>query len=159
MKIASFISRGLLALIFIVFGSNMFLHFIPIKVPSAEPAREFMTALSARHYFYLVGALQLAGGVLLLSGRWVPLALALLWPVIVNIFFFHALMAPDGLPMAIIVSALALPSLVSSRQFCRNRETRPQAHRFLTLRISYAECSTQSIPALHFYFSGHIIQT
>ena len=67
-----------------------------------------MTALFLSHYLYVVGALQVAGGALLLSGRKVPLGLTLLVPVIVNILCFHVLMAPAGLPMAIVVSLLAL---------------------------------------------------
>jgi len=55
-----------------------------------------------------VGALQVVGGVLLLTGRWTPLGLALVGPVIVNILCFHILMAPAGLPLAIVVSLLAL---------------------------------------------------
>jgi hypothetical protein len=57
---------------------------------------------------YIIGALQVAGGLLLLTGRWVPLGLTLLGPVIVNILAFHVLMVPAGLGMAIVVSALAL---------------------------------------------------
>jgi hypothetical protein len=86
----------------------MFLHFIPAPPPPEGPARDFMTALLASHYLYIVGALQLAGGFLLFTGRWAPLGLTLLGPVIVNILAFHVLMAPAGLPMAIVVSALAL---------------------------------------------------
>ena len=108
MKIATIIARSLLGLIFVVFGSNMFLHFIPMPPPPEGPAREFMTALFLSHYLYVVGALQVVGGVLLFAGRWTPLGLALLGPVIVNILCFHALMAPAGLPMAIVVSLLAL---------------------------------------------------
>ncbi len=108
MKIATIIARSLLGFIFVVFGSNMFLHFIPMPPPPEGPAREFMTALFMSHYLYVVGALQVAGGVLLLFRRWSPLGLALLGPVIVNILSFHALMAPAGLPMAIVVSVLAL---------------------------------------------------
>jgi len=108
MKIATIIARSLLGLIFVVFGSNMFLRFIPMPPPPEGPAREFMTALFLGHYLYIVGALQVAGGLLTLSGRWAPLGLTLLGPVIVNILCFHALMAPAGLPMAIVVSALAL---------------------------------------------------
>ncbi len=67
-----------------------------------------MTALFVSHYLYVVGALQVAGGLLLFTRRWVPLGLTLLGPVIVNILCFHALIAPAGLPLAIIVSALAL---------------------------------------------------
>ena len=67
-----------------------------------------MTALFVSHYLYVVGALQVVGGLLLFSGRWMPLGLTLLGPVIVNIVCFHVLMAPAGLPMAIVVSFLAL---------------------------------------------------
>ena len=108
MKIATIIARSLLGLIFVVFGLNMFLHFIPTPPPAEGPARDFMTALFLSHYLYVVGALQVVGGVLLLIGRKVPLGLTLLGPVIVNILCFHVLMAPAGLPMAIVVSLLAL---------------------------------------------------
>lgn len=108
MKIATIIVRSLLGLVFVVFGSNMFLHFIPSPPPPEGPARDFMTALFASHYLYVVGALQVVGGLLLFTGRWTPLGLALVGPVIVNIVCFHALMAPAGLPMASIVSVLAL---------------------------------------------------
>jgi putative oxidoreductase len=108
MKIATIIARSLLGLIFVVFGLNMFLHFIPMPPPPEGPAREFLTALFLSHYLYVIGALQVAGGLVLLSGRWVPLGLTLLGPVIVNILFFHALMEPAGLPIAVLVSALAL---------------------------------------------------
>ena len=108
MKIATIITRSLLGLIFVVFGSNMFFHFIPMPPPPEGPARDFMTALFVSHYLYVIGALQVAGGVLLLIGHRVPLGLTLLGPVIVNILCFHVLMAPAGLPMAIVVSLLAL---------------------------------------------------
>src|SRR5580692_10856857 len=108
MKTANIISRVLLGLIFVTFGLNMFLNFIPMPPPPEGPAREFMTALFMSHYVYVVGALQVVGGVILLSGRWVPLGLTLLGPVIVNIVCFHVLMAPAGLPMALVVSFLGL---------------------------------------------------
>jgi putative oxidoreductase len=108
MKTATIISRVLLGLIFATFGLNMFLNFIPLPPPPEGPAREFMTALFASHYAYVVGALQIVGGLLLLRGRWIPLGLMLLGPVIVNIDCFHILMAPAGLPMAFVVSFLTL---------------------------------------------------
>ena len=108
MKTATIIARSLLGLIFVVFGSNMFFQFIHMPPPPEGPGREFMTALFLSHYLYVVGALQVVGGVLLFTGRWTPLGLALLGPVIVNILCFHVLMAPAGLPMAILVSLLAL---------------------------------------------------
>jgi uncharacterized membrane protein YphA (DoxX/SURF4 family) len=108
MKIATIIFRVVLGLIFITFGLNMFLNFIPMPPPPEGPAREFMTALFMSRYLYVVGALQVIGGLILLSGRWIPLGLTLLGPVIVNIVCFHVLMAPAGLPMALVVSFLAL---------------------------------------------------
>src|SRR5260370_21857151 len=108
MKIATIIARSLLGLILVVFGSNMFLHFIPMPPPPEGAGRDFMTALFVSHYLYVVGALQVVGGFLLFTGRWTPLGLALVRPVIVNIVCFHALMAPAGLPMAIVVSVFAL---------------------------------------------------
>jgi len=117
MNTATIIARTLLGLIFVTFGSNMFLHFIPMPPPSEGPARDFMTALFVSHYLYVVGALQVVGGLILLSGRWVPLGLTLLGPVIVNIFCFHILMAPEGLPMALVVSSLALFLLYRYREY------------------------------------------
>src|SRR5258706_15804195 len=108
MKIATIIARSLLGLIFVVFGLNMFLHFIPTPPPPEGLARDFMTALFMSRYLYVIGALQVVGGILLLTGRWVSLCLTLLGPVIVNILCFHVLMPPAGLPMAIVVSLLAL---------------------------------------------------
>jgi hypothetical protein len=108
MKIGTIIARSLLGAIFVVFGSNMFLHFIPMPPPPEGPARDFMTALFVSHFLYVVGALQVAGGLLLLTWRWVPLGLTLLGPVIVNILSFHVFMAPAGLPLALVVTALAL---------------------------------------------------
>ena len=109
MKITTIIARSLLGLIFVTFGSNMFLHFIPLPPPpQGSPASQFFTALFLSHYVYVVGAVQVVGGLILLSGRYVPLGLTLLGPVIVNILCFHAFMAPEGLPMAGVVSALAL---------------------------------------------------
>ncbi|HWV99295.1 MAG TPA: hypothetical protein VNZ64_06320 [Candidatus Acidoferrum sp.] len=108
MKIATIIARSLLGLIFITFGSNMFLHFIQVPPPPEGPARELMMALFVSHYLYIVGIMQIVGGGLLLSGWRVPLGLTVLVPVILNIVSFHALMAPAGLPLALVVSAFAL---------------------------------------------------
>jgi uncharacterized membrane protein YphA (DoxX/SURF4 family) len=116
MKIATIIARSLLGLIFVVFGSNIFLHFIPMPPPPEGPARDFMMALFLSHYIYVVGALQVVGGALLFTGRWTPLGLTLVGPVIVNILCFHLLMAPAGLPMAILVSFLGLFLLWRNRE-------------------------------------------
>ena len=105
MKIASSIARYLAGLIFLVFGLNGFLHFIPLPPPNGVAA-QFMGALYVSNYLTVIFAVQVVGGVLLLVNRFVPLALAILAPVIVNILSFHALMAPSGLPLALFVTVL-----------------------------------------------------
>jgi putative oxidoreductase len=105
MKIASTIARYLLGLIFLVFGLNGFLHFIPMPPPTGL-AGQFLTVIVASHYWVLIFATQVIAGVLLLVNRYVVLALVLLGPVIANILNFHVLMAPQGLPLAIVVTVL-----------------------------------------------------
>jgi putative oxidoreductase len=114
MKIAALIARYLLGLIFVVFGANGFLHFIPMPLPSGV-AGQFMGALFMSHVLVVIFLLQLIGGILLLVGRYVPLALVLLGPVIVNIVLFHAFMAPSGLPLATVVVILWLLTAWSVR--------------------------------------------
>ena len=108
MKIIATIARILLGLMFVVFGSNAFLHFIPMPPQKPGLATDFSTALFVSHYFYVVAILQITGGALCLAGRFVPLGLTLLGPVIVNILLFHIFLERNGLPMALVVSALAL---------------------------------------------------
>ena len=105
MKIASVSARYLVGLIFFVMGLNGFLHFIPFPPPPGI-AGQFMGALYVSHYLWVIFAFQVIAGVLLLANRYVPLAVALLAPVIVNILTFHALMAPSGLPLAFFVAVL-----------------------------------------------------
>ena len=105
MRIASVIARYLAGLIFLVMGLNGFLHFIPFPPPSGI-AGQFMGALYVSHYLWVIFAFQVIAGALLLVNRYVPLAVALLAPVIVNILSFHILMAPNGLPMALFVALL-----------------------------------------------------
>jgi putative oxidoreductase len=116
LKTASLIARLLLGLIFLVFGLNGFLNFIPMPPPTGVAA-QFFGAIFASHYWVVIFAVQVIGGLLLLSNRFVPLALVLLGPVIVNIFFFHALMAPAGLPLAILVVILWSILAVRNKQY------------------------------------------
>ena len=106
MKIATIIARVLLGLVFVVFGSNIFLHFIPMPPPTPGLLGDFSKALFASHYLHVVALFQIVGGLLLLIGRFVPLGLLLLAPVIVNIDLVHILLDPSGLPMAAVVSIL-----------------------------------------------------
>jgi putative oxidoreductase len=107
MKYAIIIARVPLGLVFAVFGSNAFLHFIPMP-PMQGQAGAFIGALINSGYVYVVAILQLIGGLLLLVGRFIPLGLTLLGPVIVNIMLYHIFFDPKGMPIAIIISILAL---------------------------------------------------
>jgi len=115
MKIATLIARVLLGLLFLVFGLNGFLHFIPMA-PPAGLAGQYMGVLFLSHYLVTVFLLQTIGGALLLANRFVPLALVLLGPVLVNILLFHSLMAPEGLPLALFATVLWATVLYSVRR-------------------------------------------
>lgn len=115
MKIAVLVSRLLLGFLFLVFGLNGFLHFLPMP-PQPGLAGEYFTVLASSNYMVLVFLLQVAGGVLLLANRFVPLALTLLGPVLVNILLFHILLAPAGLPVAGIAAVLWFVVFYSVRQ-------------------------------------------
>jgi len=108
MKIATIVARVLLGLVFVVFGSNIFLHFIPMPSPPPTLAGDFTKALFLSHYLHVVAVFQIIGGLLLLIGRFVPLGLVLLAPVVVNIDLVHLLLDPSGLPMAAVISILLI---------------------------------------------------
>ena len=114
MRIASVIARYLAGVIFLVMGLNGFLHFIPLP-PPAGVAGQFMGALYVSHYLWVIFAFQVIGGLLLLVNRYVPLAVAMLAPVIVNILTFHVLMAPSGLPLALFVAVLWVAIFIEVR--------------------------------------------
>ena len=108
MKILTIIVRILLGLIFVFFGSNAFLHFLPMPPLPQGVTGEYLHAFFASGYVYVIGGFQVIGGLLLLIGRFVPLGLTILGAIIVNIWAFHLLMAPEGLPPAVVVTVLEL---------------------------------------------------
>jgi putative oxidoreductase len=105
MRTVSFIAQYLAGVIFLVFGLNGFLHFIPLPAPDGV-AGQFMGALFVSRYLAVILAVQIIAAILLLVNRFVPLALAVLAPVIVNILCFHVFMNPSGLPPALVVTVL-----------------------------------------------------
>jgi uncharacterized membrane protein YphA (DoxX/SURF4 family) len=104
------VARVLMGLIFFVFGLNGFLNFIPQpSTPMPEGAVAFIGALMKTGYMIrLIAATELIVGVLLLSNRFVPLALAVIAPVVVNIIAFHIFLSSMGLVVAVLVLALEL---------------------------------------------------
>ena len=109
MKMATHIAGGLLGLLFVVFGSNFFLNFIPMPPPPPEgtPVAMFFGAFFATGYLAFVKALEVAGGLLVAIPRTRPLGLLILVPIIVNILAFHTFITAGAglleLPIILIV--------------------------------------------------------
>ena len=107
MKIVSVIARYLLGLMFTVFGLNGFLNFIHQPPPANPLAIQFFVDASASHFAAFFFAMQLIGGLLLLSGFFVPLALTVLAAELYNILAFHLTLSP-GIAPALIACVLWL---------------------------------------------------
>src|SRR5437660_5332575 len=103
MKIVTLIARLLLGLIFVVLGLNGFLNFLSMGPMPAGLAGQFVGALVLSHYFWVVAALQIAGGALLLVTRFVPLAFVLLEPVLLNIILYHVVLNATGGAVDVVV--------------------------------------------------------
>jgi hypothetical protein len=108
MKITVHIARCLLGLIFVVFGLNGFLRFIPTGPMPPGYAGQFLGAILDSHYVAAVCLFQLVGGILFLVNRYIPVALTLTGPIIVNILLFHVFMAPAGIGPGVVVTVLWL---------------------------------------------------
>ncbi|HYX30174.1 MAG TPA: hypothetical protein VE863_16650 [Pyrinomonadaceae bacterium] len=117
MKIVLLIARLLLGLVFVVFGLNGFLNFLSMGPMPIGLAGQFIGALFMSHYYWVVAALQIVGGVLLLVNRFVPLALVLLGPVIVNILLYHLFLNISGVGLAIVVTILWFIVFYGHRQY------------------------------------------
>jgi putative oxidoreductase len=103
MKFAVIIARVLMGLIFVFFGLNGFLQFMKAPMPTGL-AGEFLTVLFQSHYVLFICVVQIVGGLLLVVNRYVPLALTLLGPVVVNIILYHLLLNPTAAQLAVVVT-------------------------------------------------------
>ncbi len=106
MKIAALIARYLLAIIFLVFGLNHYFNFIHMGPLPAGIAGQFFGAFIASGYLYVVAFFEVVAAVLLLINRYVPLALVVLGPIIVNICITQILMGPRMLAVGAVVAIL-----------------------------------------------------
>ncbi len=105
MKYAVLVSRILLGLVFLIFGANHIVSFLPMP-PMTGDAGTFATILFTHKYFAFIGLVEVIAGLLLLVGRFVPLALTLLGPIIVNIFLFTVLIQHGNPGLAVILILL-----------------------------------------------------
>jgi putative oxidoreductase len=103
MKVAVIIARVLMGLIFVFFGLNGFLQLMKAPMPTGL-AGQFLAVLFQSHYVLFICAVQIVGGLLLLVNRYVPLALTLLGPVVVNIILYHLLLNPTAAHLAVVVT-------------------------------------------------------
>ncbi len=117
MKIASVICRVLMGLGFTVFGLNILFPFMTPPPPvEGSLTAQLMAVMVPTHWMAMVGAFQLVGGLLVLSGRAAPLGLALLAPVLVNILAFHiCLEGGKGIVPGLVFSGLELFLMYSYR--------------------------------------------
>jgi uncharacterized membrane protein YphA (DoxX/SURF4 family) len=106
MKTASIVARYLLGLMFTIFGLNGFLQFIHQPPPANPLTIQFLVAVSASHFAAFFFAVQVIGGLLLLSGFFVPLALTLLAAELYNILAFHMTLAPATVAPALVACVL-----------------------------------------------------
>ena len=108
-SIARHAARTLLGLLFVFASATYFLNLVPPQPELPGAAGAFTNGLGAAGYFMpLLKGTELICGLLLLSNRFVPLALVVLAPIVVNIVAVHAFLMPDGLVMAIVVAAFEL---------------------------------------------------
>jgi putative oxidoreductase len=105
MKIAVVIARILLGLPFLIFGLNDFFHFIPMNPPPGD-AGALITLMYTHGWLTFHGLLYVIAGALLLAGRYVPVALVVLGPIIVNILLFHLTLAPSGIGPGLVCAVL-----------------------------------------------------
>jgi uncharacterized membrane protein YphA (DoxX/SURF4 family) len=105
MKTVATVARYLLGVGFVVFGINGFLNFLP-PPPLSEEGGQFIGMLAGSGYIIPVKLLEIVGGLLLLLGRYVTLALTLLGPVVVNIVLFHVAFDPATIATAALFAVL-----------------------------------------------------
>lgn len=121
MKLATNIAGGLLGLLFLVFGSNFFLNFIPMPPgpPEGTPTAHFMAALYPTGYLAFIKVMEICGGMLVAIPKTRNFGLLVLGPIIVNIMCFHIFLMKGATlvdPVNILISALALFLLWSGRK-------------------------------------------
>jgi uncharacterized membrane protein YphA (DoxX/SURF4 family) len=107
MKIAVLIARILLGLVFFVFGLNAFIHFMPMQ-PIPGDAGTLAMLMYNHGWLTFHGVLYTIAGLLLLIGRYVPVALVILGPILVNILLFHITLAPSGIGPGVVCTLLEI---------------------------------------------------
>ena len=115
MKYVILTCRILLGAMFLFAGSNSILNFIKADLPPGD-AGVWSALMMSHHYMSFVGLVMVVAGLLLLVGRFVPLALTLLGPVLVNILLFHFLFMPKGVIVGLICTVMEIVLILAYRR-------------------------------------------
>lgn len=109
MKNATTVFRILLGFIYLVFGLDYFLHFIPYQPMHTGKVEAFKEGLKGTGYFYpMIKSIQIAGGISLLVNRYAPFFAVVLFPISLNVLLFHTILVPSGWLMGVF---LMVPNL------------------------------------------------
>ena len=100
MKISILITRSLLGIIYVVFGLNFFLHFLPMQTATGAAGAFEGGLFGAGYFFPFLKVVEILSGVMLIANKYTALFLLIIFPVTLNIFLFHAVLMPVGLPLA-----------------------------------------------------------
>jgi len=115
MKVAVTIARVLLGLMFVVLGFNVYVPFIPMQTPPGD-AGVLMTLMFEHGWFTFFGLLYIAGGLMVLIGRFVPIGLVLLGPNLVIILLFHITVNPKDIGQGLVASVLEIFLIYAYRE-------------------------------------------
>jgi len=115
MKIAVLIARILLGLVFFAFGLNFYIHFMPAQLPPGD-AGTLMGVMFKHGWFAFYSVLFVVGGLLVLIGRFVPIGLVLLGPILVNILLFHVTLNPSGIWPGLVLTVLEIFLIYAYRE-------------------------------------------
>jgi putative oxidoreductase len=119
MKIAVLIARILLGLIFVVFGFNYFHDFLKIPMPPmSKTASGFEFGLyNSGYFFQYMKVLEIVSGLFLLVNRYTALFILVLAPIVLNIFLFHTILVPSGMPLGSVILLLELFLIYAYRKY------------------------------------------
>ncbi|MDQ6904509.1 MAG: hypothetical protein M3139_16075 [Bacteroidota bacterium] len=110
MKTTVLISRLLLGFLYLVFGLDYFLHFIPYQPLHTGKTGAFIAGLKGIGYFYpMIKVIQITGGLSLLVNRYAPFFAVVLFPISLNVLLFHTILVPSGWLMGVF---LIVPNLL-----------------------------------------------
>ena len=104
MKIATIVSQIILGFIYLVFGLDYFLHFIPYQPNHTGRVAAFKAGLLGVGYFYpMLKSIQIISGISLLANQYAPFFAVVVFPISLNVFLYHTILVPSGWLMGVFL--------------------------------------------------------